>query len=89
MNGDASDTAILKFFSPLKKTELIRQEFPILIDEHGNEQKLPFSAKYKYALYVRKAENSICIFTKVIPKIYLKGAPERVWSLCTHVFHEG
>jgi sodium/potassium-transporting ATPase subunit alpha len=45
---------------------------------------MPFNSNNKYAFSIRKYKtptSDLCLFTK--------GAPERIWDLCTHVLLNG
>lgn len=79
-SGDASETAILKFMESVS---------PVVAEYRKRYQKLaekPFSSvsKYQYSVHFNadKTDESGANFILV-----LKGAPERVIQLCTHVLN--
>lgn len=100
--GDASETGLVKFIQPLLLKEYggmyengldeIREKFPII--KYGADNKLaqiPFSSDIKFNCLIRDAntaeqnpsntEDNITVF--------LKGAPDRVITRCTHVLVRG
>ena len=84
VSGDASETAIVKFFQPIEDILKTRERFPMGFQKDGAPSQVPFNSAHKFALKVvkQKTENSDWC-------IYLKGAPERVWDKCSHVFYKG
>mgnify|MGYP000848321779 CR=1 FL=1 len=82
--GDASETALIKFFQPVQDIVKTREQYPVLSMNDGTETRMPFNSTNKFALNIvkYKTENSH-------HAIFLKGAPERVWVRCSHVLNEG
>ena len=77
--GDASESGLIKFFQPISDITKTREQFPVFIDD-GKEARLPFNSTNKYAFSINHWETDdshYCIFTK--------GAPEKIWKLCTSV----
>ena len=78
--GDASETGLIKFFQPISDVAKTRAQFEVIRDFEGKECRLPFNSTNKYAFSInsyKRDDSHFCIFTK--------GAPERIWKLCTHV----
>lgn len=78
--GDASETGLIKFYQPISDVMKTREQFPVVRDFEGKECRLPFNSTNKYAFSINsyeRADSHFCIFTK--------GAPERIWKLCSHV----
>lgn len=78
--GDASESALLKYWSTrhdfLTDVE-IRALFPKIFE-------LPFNSKNKYQVSIHKYTNK----PNAARILFLKGAPERVFSQCSHIFHD-
>lgn len=77
-DGDASESAFIKFAEPIS---------PILPYRAANKKlcEIPFDSKNKYAISVHLQDND-----PSKPRIlFMKGAPERVWNLCTTVMING
>ena len=84
VSGDASETAIVKFFQPIEDILVTRARFPIGEQKDGSASIVPFNSAHKFTFKVVKcktADSDWCVF--------LKGAPERVWDKCTKVLHKG
>lgn len=83
VNGDASETAIVKFFQPIEDILTTRARYPMGKQKDGAPSQVPFNSAHKFALKVvrcKTPESEWCIF--------LKGAPERVWDKCSHVLYK-
>lgn len=68
--GDASETALIKFFQPIEDILETRAKFPTLKMGDGSESKLPFNSTNKFAINIVKYETSgshHCMFIKVKP----------------------
>src|SRR3990167_6207769 len=84
VKGDASETAIIKFFQPITDVETTRKSFPMALQKDGATAQVPFNSAHKLALKAVKYQTEgshWCAF--------LKGAPERVWDKCNHVLYKG
>ncbi len=67
--GDASETALIKFFQPIQDIVHTRNAFPIKEMTDKSLAKIPFNSAWKYALTIceYQAENSAnCVFIKVL-----------------------
>lgn len=51
-------------------------------NQDGTQSKMPFNSQYKFALTVVEEETENSHFT-----VYVKGAPEKIWSFCSHIVH--
>ena len=51
-NGDASETALIKFFQPIADIEKTRAKFPCTKNKENVECKLLFNSTNKYAFSV-------------------------------------
>lgn len=83
VNGDASETAIVKFLQPIEDILVTRSRYPLGIQKDKAPSIVPFNSAHKFALKVVKcktASSEWCVF--------LKGAPERVWDKCSHVLYK-
>lgn len=82
--GDASESALIKFFQPINDILETRKQFPCTVDREGRESRMPFNSANKYAFSInsyKRPESEYCVFTK--------GAPEKIWKLCTHILVNG
>jgi sodium/potassium-transporting ATPase subunit alpha len=82
--GDASETALIKFFQPIEDIKTTRGKRPVKIMEDGSEGRIPFNSSWKYALTIldyKTEDSDNCIL--------IKGAPERIWGLCSYLSIDG
>jgi sodium/potassium-transporting ATPase subunit alpha len=82
--GDASETALIKFFQPVEDIKLTRSKRPVKVMEDGSEGRIPFNSSWKYALTIldyKTEDSENCIL--------IKGAPERIWGLCSFLSIDG
>lgn len=82
VNGDATDSAILRFAAHIGTAE---NELSQLVRVF----EIPFNSKNKWMLTMYKAGNNPAIMNKVYgssdqPLIFVKGAPDILMSKCTH-----
>jgi len=82
--GDASETAIVKFFQPIEDITATRARYPVRIQKDKSEARIRFNSSWKYALSICEREDEDSVST-----IYIKGAPEKVWSFCSYVLANG
>lgn len=78
--GDASETALIKFFQPIEDIRDTRERHPLKEMEDKSLGRIPFNSSWKYALSIvdYRAEDSVnCIF--------IKGAPEKIWQMSSHL----
>ena len=71
--GDASETALVKFFQPIQDILETRKKYPTLKYADGSEAKMPFNSNNKFAINIVKyptPDSHHCIFMKVILLIY-------------------
>ncbi len=82
--GDASESALIKFFQPIEDIKVTRERFPVIKNKEEREVRLLFSSINKFAFSINKyptKDSDLCLFTK--------GAPEKVWKMCTHILIDG
>eukprot|EP00825_Cyclidium_porcatum_P046022 TRINITY_DN713_c0_g1_i2.p1 TRINITY_DN713_c0_g1~~TRINITY_DN713_c0_g1_i2.p1 ORF type:complete len:1261 (+),score=261.65 TRINITY_DN713_c0_g1_i2:187-3969(+) len=82
--GDATETALVKFFQPIEDILVTRNKVEIASQIDGNKAKMPFNSTEKYALCITKQKQGDSNFT-----LYLKGAPEKIWSYSTYILSQG
>ena len=80
--GDASETALVKFYQPIEDIGKTRGFYPYGICKDGTDSKMPFNSTNKYALSIVKQEGPDHHFVA-----YIKGAPEKVWKNCGRILH--
>jgi sodium/potassium-transporting ATPase subunit alpha len=81
--GDASESAIIKFVQPFRDIEEYRSKCKTLV-------KIPFNSANKWMLTCTEAEGDNQAERDAKPlHLMLKGAPERVWNMCSNVFQDG
>lgn len=83
-NGDASETALIKFFQPIEDIEATRAKYTLVKDSEGKNCKMPFNSTNKYAFLIVENETENSYYT-----LFTKGAPERIWNLCDSVYNKG
>ncbi|CAD8101580.1 unnamed protein product [Paramecium primaurelia] len=82
--GDASETALIKFFQPISDIQRMRESRKPAKDSENKFAKMPFNSNNKYAFIIVEYETQdshYCLLTK--------GAPERIWKLCDQVYKDG
>lgn len=78
--GDASESAIIKFVQPLRDIVEYRNANPRLV-------AIPFNSTNKWMLSINQQEGSDPNSRPLL--LMMKGAPERVMNMCTHVLNKG
>ena len=83
--GDASETALVKFFQPVVDIVEFRNLYATAVQFDDSPAIVPFNSSYKYALIIKSLPNDpVCSF-----EVYIKGAPEHMWARCTQVYSNG
>lgn len=82
--GDASETALVKFFQPIEEIDITRDRYKVATCSDGSIAKMPFNSNNKYALTIVEQETDDSYYC-----LYIKGAPERVWKFCGKLYAEG
>lgn len=82
--GDASETALVKFYQPIEDILKTRSLYPYGRNQDGTDSKMPFNSTNKYALSIVEQEGPDHHYVS-----YIKGAPEKVWKYCGRILHEG
>lgn len=77
-NGDASETAFIKFFDPIDNVEDMRAA-------NRKIAEIPFKSANKYAVTIHSQDND----DTRDRVIFIKGAPERVWDRCDTILIDG
>ena len=80
--GDASETALVKFFQPLEDVVTTRNSMSLGTQFDDSPSVIGFNSAYKYALNVYELQND----DEYSHVIWMKGAPERVWKKCNYVY---
>ena len=81
--GDASESAIIKFVQPFRDVVEYRSKCKMLV-------KIPFNSSNKWMLTCTEPEGESQAERDSKPlHLMLKGAPERVWAMCSHVLQDG
>ena len=83
--GDASETALVKFYQPIKDIDSLRKSLVLGKQFDDSEAIIPFNSSYKFALKVYQIQDDP-VHSHVV---YLKGAPERIWEKCKRVLVAG
>jgi sodium/potassium-transporting ATPase subunit alpha len=83
--GDASETALVKFFQPFGDIIETRESMKLAKQFDGSEAIIGFNSAYKFALNIFELEDDP-EFSHVL---WIKGAPERVWKKCGYIYTDG
>ena len=81
MVGDASETALVKFFQPIEDIMDVRKSMRVAKQFDNTDALISFNSSYKFALNVFEVQNDP-EFSHVV---WMKGAPERVWKKCNYI----
>lgn len=82
--GDASETALVKFYQPIEDIMKTRSHYSLGKCKDGSPSKMPFNSTNKYALSIVRQESADSIYCA-----YMKGAPEKIWAYCGRMLFEG
>jgi sodium/potassium-transporting ATPase subunit alpha len=100
VQGDASETGLVKFAMPILMKQYggeyenglddIRREYPIITHD-GQEATIPFSSSIKFNGIIRDMNKNVvkARTTKDNATFFMKGAPERVLERCKYVIENG
>jgi sodium/potassium-transporting ATPase subunit alpha len=83
--GDASETALVKFFQPIKDILESRSQVNLGKRFDGTESKIVFNSAYKFAMQIFTTPDD----PKFSHVAYMKGAPEIVFKKCTSMMVNG
>lgn len=83
--GDASETALIKFFQPLGDILEMRNKMTLGKRFDGTESKIVFSSAYKFAMQIFATPDD----PEYSHYGYMKGAPEIVFKKCTSMMVNG
>lgn len=76
--GDASESAFIKFFHPI--TDILK-----LRGDNEKLAEIPFKSANKYQVSIHLEDNDASKDRLFV----MKGAPERIWARCSHVLVKG
>ena len=82
--GDASETALVKFYQPIEDIKKTRSFYQNGKCGDKSDSKMPFNSTNKYALSIVIQETADSFYM-----VYIKGAPEKVWKNCGRILFEG
>ena len=82
--GDASETALVKFYQPIEDINGTRSLYSLGKCKDGSESKMPFNSTNKYALSIVKQATHDTVYYA-----YIKGAPEKIWKYCGRILYQG
>lgn len=88
MGGDASETAMIKFFQPITDIDEIRNRYPIL-NRKGVKGEIPFNSANKYAVTIHEPMDFSPASNKDDCVLFMKGAPEQIWAACSYILING
>ena len=83
--GDASETALVKFFQPIRDILELRETVSLGKRFDGSESKIVFNSAYKYAMQIFVTPDD----PDYSHTAYMKGAPEIVFKKCTSIMVDG
>ena len=83
--GDASETALIKFYQPIEDIIKMRNSLKIAKQFDNSDAIIPFNSSYKFALKVYELEGD----SNHSYVVYMKGAPERIYEKCKRIFCQG
>lgn len=85
VEGDASETALVKFFQPIRDIEEMRRAVELAKTKVGDDAVIAFNSAHKFTLRICRLKDS----KDSNFRVFLKGAPERVWIKCSHYAQHG
>lgn len=80
--GDATETGLIRFYQYIDDINEYRKRYNIVRNKDGSLGKLPFNSQVKFSLTIVSEETKDSHFT-----VYVKGAPEKIWTYCKYVIH--
>ena len=88
MGGDASETAMIKFFHPIEDIDQIRDRYPVLLRK-GIKGEIPFNSANKYAVTIHEPVDFAPPEHRNDCVLFMKGAPEQIWKNCSRILVDG
>ncbi|EAR94958.2 Na,H/K antiporter P-type ATPase alpha subunit family protein (macronuclear) [Tetrahymena thermophila SB210] len=79
--GDATETGLIRFYQQIDDVNKFRSQFKIVKNSDDTQSRMPFSSQHKFALTVVEEESENSYYA-----VYMKGAPEKIWSYCSTVY---
>ena len=83
-SGDATETAFIKFYQPIEDITVTREKNQAAQLPDGEKARLPFNSQNKFSLLICNYPSEKSFF-----RIYMKGAPERIWGFCNKMLVDG
>ena len=88
MGGDASETAMIKFFHKIEEIEKLRAAYPVLI-RNNVKGDIPFNSTNKYSVTLHEPADFSPDWHEQDCVLFMKGAPEQVWERCEYLMING
>lgn len=88
MGGDASETAMIKFFHPIRDIDELREKYPIAFRQ-GLRGEIPFNSANKYAITIHEPMDFAPPEHEEDCLLLMKGAPEQIWERCEKIMIDG
>lgn len=88
MGGDASETAMIKFFHPIQDIDKLRETYPILV-RNNVKGEIPFNSSNKYAVTIHEPVDFAPEGHENDCLLLMKGAPEQIWRRCDKIMVNG
>ncbi|KAL4483686.1 hypothetical protein ABPG73_002428 [Tetrahymena malaccensis] len=82
--GDATETGIIRFYQYIDDVNSFRERYRVAKNPDGTYGKMPFNSQVKFALTIIEEQTQDSDYT-----VYIKGAPEKIWSYCSSVIVNG
>ena len=88
MGGDASETAMIKFYHPITDIDRMRESYPILV-RNTVKGEIPFNSANKYAVTLHEPVDFAPAGHEDDCLLLMKGAPEQIWQRCSKILLKG
>ncbi|EAS01865.1 Na,H/K antiporter P-type ATPase alpha subunit family protein (macronuclear) [Tetrahymena thermophila SB210] len=82
--GDATETGIIRFYQYIEDVNSFRERYRVAKNPDGTQGKMPFNSQVKFALTIIEEQTQESYYT-----VYIKGAPEKIWSFCSSIIVNG
>ena len=87
VQGDASETALVKFFQPIEDILKTRSHFKPALNKDKSEAKVDFNSAHKFVLKIYENNDESDQSCNYVA--YMKGAPDRLWDKCSTILING
>ena len=88
MGGDASETAMIRFFHSVRDIDEMRNAYPVLL-RNGIKGEIPFNSANKYAVTIHEPLDFAPDDHRNDCVLFMKGAPEQIWDRCSNIMING